>query len=94
MIEAIEQAPKHLNKNGIFFFPILSLSYSDKIVTFTNSVFNSVEKISSRQWQMPKEMMIHKEELYKLRDNKIISFEEKYGWMLWSTDVYVARDPK
>ena len=94
VIEAIEQAPKHLNKNGTFFFPILSLSNSDKIITFANSVFNSVEKISSRQWQMPKEMTIHKEELYKLRDSKIINFEEKYGWMLWSTDVYVARDPK
>ena len=94
VIEAIEQAPQHLNNNGTFFFPILSLSNSDKIVKFANSVFNSVEKISSRQWQMPKEMTIHKEELYKLRDSKVINFEEKYGWMLWSTDGYAARDPK
>ena len=43
---------------------------------------------------MPKEMTIHKEELYKLRDSKVINFEEKYGWMLWSTDVYAAKDPK
>jgi methylase of polypeptide subunit release factors len=94
VIEAIQQAPKHLNKNGLFFFPILSLSNSDKIVSFANGVFNSVEKISSKQWQMPKEMIIHKEELYKLRETKVINFEEKYGWMLWSTDVYVAKDPK
>jgi len=23
-----------------------------------------------------------------------INFEEKYGWLLWSTDVYIAQGPK
>ena len=54
----------------------------------------NVEKISTKQWQMPKEMMSFKDELLNLRDNKLIDFEEKYGWLLWSTDVFVAYNPR
>ena len=39
-------------------------------------------------------MSEYKDELYELKDKKYVHFEEKYGWFLWSTDVYVAFDPK
>jgi len=92
--EAIEGSPYHLNENGKFFFPILSLSNSERIISKANDVYNNVERISTKQWQMPKEMASFKDELLILRDNKIIDFEEKYGWLLWSTDVFVAYNPK
>ena len=92
--EAIEKSPNHLNENGKFFFPILSLSNSERIITKANDVYMNVEKISTKQWQMPKEMMSFKDELLNLRDNKLIDFEEKYGWLLWSTDVFVAYNPR
>ena len=43
---------------------------------------------------MPKEMSRFKNELLLLRDKDIINFEEKYGWLLWSTDVFVAYNPR
>ena len=92
--EAIEKSPNHLNENGKFFFPILSLSNSERIITKANDVYMNVEKISTKQWQMPKEMMSFRDELLNLRDNKLIDFEEKYGWLLWSTDVFVAYNPR
>ena len=39
-------------------------------------------------------MMNHHEELLKLKSDKKIYFEEKYGWLLWSTDVFVAYNPR
>lgn len=92
--EAIERSPNHLNENGKFFFPILSLSNSERIISKANDVYKNVERISTKQWQMPKEMTSFKDELLILRDKNIIDFEEKYGWMLWSTDVFVASNPR
>ena len=92
--EAIDRSPNHLNENGKFFFPILSLTNSERIISKANDIYNNVERISTKQWQMPKEMTSCKDELLTLRDNKIIDFEEKYGWLLWSTDVFVAYNPR
>ncbi len=94
VIEAIEKSPNHLNENGKFFFPILSLSNSEKILSRANDIYENIEKISTKQWQLPKEMSSFKDELLVLRDKKVIDFEEKYGWLLWSTDVYVATNPR
>jgi len=94
VIEAIEQSPNHLNENGKFFFPILSLSNSEKILSRANDIYENIEMISTKQWQLPKEMSSFKDELLVLRDKKVINFEEKYGWLLWSTDVYLASNPR
>lgn len=94
VIEAIEKSPNHLNKNGKFFFPILSLSNSEKILSRANDIYENIEMISTKQWQLPKEMSSFKDELLVLRDKKVIDFEEKYGWLLWTTDVYVASNPR
>ncbi len=94
VIEAIEKSPTHLNVDGKFFFPILSLSNSERILSKANNIYKNVERISTKQWPMPKEMASFKDELLILRENKIIDFEEKYGWLLWSTDVFVASNPK
>ena len=81
-------------KNGKFFFPILSLSNYERIISKANDVYENVERISTKKWQMPKEMSRFKNELLLLRDKDIINFEEKYGWLLWSTDVFVAYNPR
>lgn len=94
VIEAIEESPNYLNENGKFFFPTLSLSNTEKILLSANKTYKNVEKISTKKWQMPKEMIVYKDELLRLKDNKIIDFEEKYGWLLWSTDVFVASNPR
>ena len=92
--EAIERSPNYLNQNGKFFFPILSLSNYERIISKANDIYENVERISTKKWQMPKEMSRFKNELLLLRDKDIINFEEKYGWLLWSTDVFVAYNPR
>ena len=94
VIDAIKKSPNYLYPNGKFFFPILSLSNSDIILTRANEVYKNVEKLSSHKWRIPEDMMSHQKELFKLKKEKKIYFEEKYGWLLWSTDVYVAYNPR
>ena len=83
-----------MNPNGKFFFPILSLSNSDIILSKANETYKNVDKLSSHNWRIPEDMMNHHEELFELKREKKIYFEEKYGWLLWSTDVFVAYNPR
>ena len=90
VIEAITKSPKHLNEGGKFFFPILSLSNTEKIIETANATFASVTKVAHKEWKLPDEMKEHMDTLVDLRSKGLINFEEKYGWVLWSTDVYMA----
>lgn len=93
VIEAINSAPSHLNDGGKFFFPILSLSNSEKIVDVANQTFKHVKRVGHKQWKLPDELVDHMDLLLDLKAKGWINFEEKYGWLLWSTDVYIAQDP-
>ncbi len=94
VIEAITKAPEHLNSEGKLFFPVLSLSNSEKIMATANTIFSKVTKVGHKDWRLPDEMKVHMEALTDLRSKGLIHFEEKYGWLLWSTDVYMAEIPK
>jgi len=94
VIEAINSAPSHLNDGGKFFFPILSLSNSEKIIDVANEKFKHVKRVGNKQWKLPDELSEHMDLLVDLKAKGWVNFEEKYGWLLWSTDVYIAQDPK
>ncbi len=92
--EAITGAPLHLSQGGIFFFPVLSLSNVKKIITHAHSVFNNVEKIHSQTWALPDDMKKHIHILEELKKKEYISYEEKFGLILWSTEIFVAYNPR
>ena len=94
VIEAITNAPDHLNEGGKFFFPVLSLSNSTKIIEAASETFTKVQRIAHKEWRLPDELKSHMDTLVDLRSKGLIHFEEKYGWLLWSTDVYMAESPR
>jgi len=93
VIDAIRQAPHHLSDRGKFFFPVLSLSNVDKIISCANEVFKNVEKLSHKAWILPEEMNGYLDRLKELHKKGYIKYEEKFGLILWYTDVYVAYNP-
>ena len=94
VIEALHNSPLHLNNGGKFFFPVLSLSDSKKILEYANSIYQKVTLIGRKEWRLPEEMDDHIDLLLDLKEKGLISFEEKYGWMLWNTEIYSAEKPK
>ena len=94
VIEAINSAPNHLNDGGKFFFPILSLSNVEKILDAAHKRFKHIRHVGHKQWKLPDELIEHMDLLIDLKTKGWINFEEKYGWILWSTDIYIAQDPK
>jgi len=88
--KVIQKAAGHLNKKGVLFFPVISLSNTDKILKIARDKFSRVKRLLHKEWLLPKEMNRHAGMLKKLRDKKHIQFTEKFGMMLWFTDIYAA----
>ena len=75
---------------GKFFFPVLSLSNIDRIVASAKSIFENIERLSHKVWTLPDEMKPHMEKLKELNNKGFIKYEEKFGLILWYTDIYIA----
>lgn len=88
--QMIEQAPQYLNPKGRLIFPILSLSNTVKILSQANKIFQKVSLIGRKMWSLTDEMKSKMEELRELQRNRKIFLEEKFGMVLWYTEVYEA----
>ena len=93
VVEIIRNAPQYLNKNGHFFFPVLSLSNVDKILQVAKENFSTVERVGRQDWPLPAELKAYLPLLKKLRDDGFIKLEEKFGMVLCYTEVYCATNP-
>jgi methylase of polypeptide subunit release factors len=87
-IEVIRKAPKYLNSGGTLFFPTLSFSNEAKIIAEARNCFENIELVNKKTWPLPREMAMHKDVLQDLKQNGDISYEERFGMILWSTSIY------
>ena len=93
VISVLEKSPKYLCDKGKIFFPVLSFSNIDKIISFAKSIYNKVELLSHREWVMPDELKNNKDKLQSLKLSGYINYKEKFGLMIWYSDIYMACDP-
>lgn len=89
VIKVLEQASKYLNKNGKLFFPIVSLSNVNKILDTAKSLFK-IKLLKHTDFPLPKEMYKDIDLLRELKKEGI-QFEEKFGMVIFFTDVYMAK---
>jgi len=89
----VREAPEHLNASGKLIFPIISLSNSQKILEVARRHFKRVDKVASKDWPMPPELLTHTELLADLEKQGCITLIRKYGLLLGRTEVYVAEEP-
>ena len=92
VVSVIENAHHHLNSGGRLFFPVLSLSSEARILQSAHKIFPVVERLLRKTWPLPDEMKEHIDLLRSLKEKGHIHFEEKFGMLLWHTDIYVAHD--
>ena len=81
---------KYLKKNGKLIFPIVTLSNKQKILRIANKNFKNVKLLISKDWPLPKSMYSKKKLLEKLKKKRLISYKEKYGLILYSSEIYIA----
>ena len=88
--EVIRQAPQHLAPDGRLIFPIISLSNGERILESANRAFRSVKKIAHEDWPLPAEMKPHADLLIALNAEGRVKITQKFGMIIFHTDVYVA----
>lgn len=91
ILKIIQDIKKNLNKNGVFIFPIISLSNEKKILKALKSKFNYYRKIKSQIWPLPKKMSKNIKLLKNLRKKGIINYADKFGLLTFKTDIYMAK---
>lgn len=92
--DVIRKAPRHLAKHGRFFFPVISLSNVDVLLTAAHENFNSVERVSRQEWPLPDELKQHLPLLVRLKDEGCIKLHERFGMVLWYTEIYCASEAR
>ncbi|OGC22606.1 hypothetical protein A3J90_07005 [candidate division WOR-1 bacterium RIFOXYC2_FULL_37_10] len=90
VVQVIEEASNYLTPGGRLFFPIISFSNVDKIKSIAQRNFKHVERVAHEEWPLPKEMMKHIPLLRNLQAKGCVQITEKFGLVLWYTDVYIA----
>lgn len=90
--QVLREAPHYLNKDGLLFFPVISLSGVDRILAAAKENFKTVKRLSRNEWPLPKEMVDHAPLLKELKGSGNISFDEKFGVIIWFTEIYVAHN--
>ena len=88
--KVLNQAGNFLKKNGKIFFPVISLSNTNRILNIANNNFKNIKKLSHNEWFLPKELSKNITLLEKLKEDKCIDYCQKFGELICWTDIYVA----
>lgn len=91
IINFLNEAEFYLNKKGSILFPIISLSKEKKIISVLKKKFKNINLLKSKIWPLPKSMYKNIKLLNKLKNKKIIHFENKYGILTFKTNIYHAQ---
>lgn len=90
-LRVLGEARKFLRPGGAVYFPVISLSATERILRFAEETLGTPERCASQKWMLPPEMLAHREKLREWRDRGLIRFEEKYGTIFCWTEVYRCR---
>ena len=88
--KVLNESRKFLKKNGKIFFPVISLSNTNKILNIAKNNFNNIKKISHNKWFLPKDLSKNLTLLEKLKKNGCIDYCQKFGELICWTDIYLA----
>ena len=91
-IKFLDQANNYLEKKGLIFFPVISLSNTKKVLKFAKKKFSFIKKIESKEWPLPKSMSKYASLIEELHHKKLISIKKKFGLIIFKTDIYIAKN--
>ena len=86
-ITIIKELSKHLSKNGKAYLPIISLSNTKKVLNVAKKYFKKIKVISNDKWFLPADLEKYKTILLKLKKNKQIDFDYKFGKYICYTKI-------
>lgn len=88
--KVLKQSPDFLHDNGKLIFPIISFSNENEILKAANKMYGSVRLLKKDFWPAPKELSDNIDLLKSLKEEGLVSFDEKFGTVVGYTSVYEA----
>ena len=88
--KVLKQSPDFLHENGKLIFPIISFSNEKEILKLANGVYGNVKLLKKDYWPAPIELLDNIDLLRQLKNEGLVSFEEKFGSVIGYTAVYEA----
>lgn len=92
-LDVLRRAPAHLVAGGVLLFPVISLSATEMIIETARALYRDVREVTKRQWELPKQMAAHIDQLRDAKRAGRVQFEEKFGMVLCYTSVFRCTDP-
>lgn len=83
-----------LKKNGILQIPLISLSNIKKTLKLAKKIFKMVKIKKSMDWFLPPELEYLKKDMFSLKKEKIIFFNEKFGRIICNTSIVICKNLK
>lgn len=90
-IQFLKDLNNHVKKNTKVFFPVLSLSNSQKIINFAKKKFNYVKCVNEVKWPLPETMNNKKKKFQKLKKSKLINYKIIYGKIICTTSIFMIK---
>ena len=90
-INILKNYKNYLNKNGSLIFPVLGLSNRKKLVSYLKKEKINYVILEKKTWPLPSIFKKHKKKLFKLKKQNIINYEEKFGLMYTSTEIFYCK---
>jgi methylase of polypeptide subunit release factors len=82
---------RYLNPDGVFIAPVISLSNVGEYQELLAQTFDEVIFENKTPWPLPESLSVQSALLQKLKKDKNIILEEKYGKLLAFTEVCICR---
>lgn len=91
IVSVIRESKRHLQGDGMFIFPLLSLSNEEKILDALHDTYESCTMIMQKNWFLPDPIAREEKLVRSLMAEKAIRCEEKFGKFIWTTTIYKAQ---
>jgi SAM-dependent methyltransferase len=88
--KVIKDSKKYLYDGGALYFPIISFSNVNSILKTANKYYNNIQCVGRSEWILPKSMEHDIPILKELKNDGHIDFEERFGTIVWYTEIYKA----
>lgn len=88
----LEEAPEHMNEDGVLYFPVISLSAIDRIMATARKVYGqSLKQLARKRIPFCDEFRNRVPEMEDLQRRGLIQFEQVRSRLFWTLEVYAAK---
>lgn len=93
ILDIVDQAPNHLEPEGRFIFPVLTLAREDTVLERARARFRDVRLVEEQWYPLSDTLAAHLPEIERLAKAGHVRLEQHGSRLCWATMIYLAEGP-